>query len=342
MSSGVSGVASGEVPPIGFGAAPVGNLYRAIADETATALLDAAWAGGLRYFDTAPLYGFGLSETRLGQALATYPRDAYLVSTKVGRVLEPNDGWHPQRDYFLDAAPYEPVFDYSYDGVMRSFEDSLARLKLDRIDFLFMHDIGQLTHGADHDEYFRIAMDGGYRAMAELRASGAVGAIGLGVNEWQVCSDAMAHASWDVFLLAGRYTLLEQDALLFLDRCARDGVSIIAGGVFNSGILATGPLPDAHFDYGAAPAEVASRVSSLQEICATHQTPLGAAALQFPLGHPAVITVIPGIGSQEELNQVLGWATHQIPDALWRDLKTQGLLSAEAPVPAAPIRGLAA
>lgn len=326
---------AGKFPALGFGAAPIGNLYRPMTDGEVDALLHAAWDAGLRYFDTAPLYGFGLSERRLGDFLRHKPRGEFLLSTKVGRVLVSNGGWHEQRDYFIGAPGYEPVFDYSYDGIMRSFEASLERLPLERIDLLLMHDIGERTHGAAHKEQFRIAMDGGYRAMDELRRSGAVGAIGIGANEWQVCSLAAERGDWDCFLLAGRYTLLEQDALSpFLENCGRDGRKVILGGVFNSGILATGAIRGAHFDYGVAPAGIAEKVMALDAVCRAHGVPLAAAALQLPSAHPAVMTIIPGFGSTGELGQVLQWAEHPVPQQLWTDLKEKGLLDSRSPVPA--------
>lgn len=332
--SDVLGSSAGVLPILGFGAAPLGNLYRPLTDANAHALLDAAWGAGFRYFDTAPLYGFGLSEQRLGAFFASKPRDNFIVSTKVGRVLVPNEGWHEQRDYFIDAPAYEPVFDYSYDGIMRSFEASLKRLGLDRIDVLLMHDIGEKTHGTAHDAQFRIAMEGGYRAMDELRRAGSVGSIGIGANEWQVCDLAMDRGDWDCFLLAGRYTLLEQGALVpFLERCMRESKRVIIGGAFNSGILATGAIDGARFDYGAAPADVVARVQALDAICRAHRVPLAAAALQFPLAHPAVSTVLPGFGSQSELNEILQWTAAAIPPAFWQDLKNSGLINENAPVP---------
>lgn len=323
-----------KLPTLGFGAAPLGNLYRPMTDGEAHALLQAAWDAGLRYFDTAPLYGFGLSERRIGAFLRDKPRDDFLVSTKVGRVLVPNAGWHAQRDYFIDAPAYEPKFDYSHDGILRSYAASLERLGLERIDILLMHDIGEKTHGAAHEDQFRIAMDGGYRAMEELRRSGAVKAIGIGANEWQVCDLAMDRGDWDCFLLAGRYTLLEQGALVpFLERCTREDKHIIAGGVFSSGILATGAVEGARFDYDVAPAGIVDRVRALDAVCRAHRVPLAAAALQFPLGHPAVRTVIPGFGNKAELDQVLQWTAFAIPAQFWDDLRDGGLLDARAPVP---------
>lgn len=324
----------GKLPTLGFGAAPLGNLYRPMTDGEAQALLQSAWDDGLRYFDTAPLYGFGLSEQRVGAFLRDKPRDEFIVSTKAGRILVPNQGWHAQRDYFIDAPAYEPRFDYSHDGIMRSYEASLERLGLERIDILLMHDIGEKVHGAGHEEQFRIAMDGGYRAMEELRRADAVKAVGIGANEWQICNLAMDHGDWDCFLLAGRYTLLEQGAFSpFLERCMREDKYIIVGGAFNSGILATGAVEGAHFDYDVAPVDIIDRVRALDAVCRAHRVPLAAAALQFPLAHPAVHTVIPGFGNKAELDQILQWMAFAIPAQLWDDLKDGGLLDSRVPVP---------
>lgn len=325
-----------RLPAFGFGAAPLGNLYRARSDDECERMLDAAWARGFRYFDTAPLYGFGLSERRLGAFLQTRPRKEFVISTKAGRVLKANAGTHEQRAYFIDADPFEPHFDYSYDGIMRSYEASLARLGLDRIDILLMHDIGAATHGDDHASHFRRALDGGFRAMDELRRSGAVGAIGLGVNEWQICTEAMAHAKWNVMLLAGRYTLLEQEALDFLNLCTDMNVRVIAAGVFNSGVLAAKHFERATFNYDAAPPEIMKRVKALAEICTKHNIPLGAAALQFPCSHPAIVSVLAGFGSLDEITQNFEWARMSIPTALWTDLVDTGLLRADAPLPTQP------
>ena len=334
MTFGATGLLGEMLPAFGFGAAPLGNLYRALSEAEAAQLLVTAWDSGIRYFDTAPLYGFGLSERRLGAFLQTRPRKDYVLSTKVGRRLKPNAGDHPQRAFFIDADPYEPHFDYSYDGIMRAFEDSLTRLGTDRIDILLMHDIGEATHGEDHTAHFKIAMDGGYKAMDELRRSGDVSAIGLGVNEWEVCAEAVACHPWDCMLLAGRYTLLEQGATDFLDLCADTDIAVIAAGVFNSGILATGAGAHAHFNYAAAPAHVTARVRSLSEICERHKTPLGAVALQFTAAHPAVRSIIAGVGSIAEFAETRRWAETPVPRALWADLVSAGLLRADVPLPA--------
>jgi D-threo-aldose 1-dehydrogenase len=323
-----------NLPPLGFGAGGIGNLYAALSDEEARATIEAALAAGLTYFDTAPHYGFGLSEARLGETLPATVK----VSTKVGRLLRPAPEADPagERHGFVAAAPFEPVFDYSYDGVMRSFEASLMRLKRDHVDILLAHDLGPVTHGADDAMRRRQFFEGGYKAMRLLRDSGAVDAIGLGVNEWEICDAALDEGDFDVFLLAGRYTLLEQTALdRFLPRCAARDVSIIVGGPFNSGVLVEGIKPGAHYNYGPASAEILDRVRRLEAVCFVHGTPLAAAALQFPLAHPQVASVIPGLSSPAQVRQALAWATHAVPDALWDDLRAQGLLQADAPTPRA-------
>ncbi len=320
-----------RLPRLGFGGAAVGNLYAPVSDIDAREVIDAALSTGIRYFDTAPHYGFGLSEARLGEALAG--RDV-MISTKVGRRLEPIETTERERHGFVDAAPFEPVFDYGYDGVMRSFEDSLRRLKRDRVDVLLAHDLGRMTHGDAHPGHMRDFLEGGYRAMRALREAGAVGAIGLGVNEQAVCEEVLDHADVDVFLLAGRYTLLEQAPLEgFLPRCVARGVGVIVGGPFNSGALVetNGTL---HYNYEAAPCEIVERVGRLRRVCVTHGIPLAAAALQFPLAHPAVLSVIPGMATSAQVADATYWSSLAIPDGLWSDLRREGLIRADAPVPA--------
>lgn len=326
---------------LGFGAAAIGNLYRAIPDADARAVVEAAWDAGLRYFDTAPHYGFGLSEKRLGAALADLdPQGQAILSTKVGRRLDPAPDADPsqQRQGFVSPEPYESVFDYSYDAVMRSYDASRQRLRRDRIDILYVHDIGRFAHGDAHEARMRELMDGGFRALTELRAAGVVGAIGLGVNEIAVCEEVIARADIDLILLAGRYTLLEQaplDSLLPL--CLEKGVRIILGGPFNSGILAQGVRHGGavHYDYGPAPADIVARVGRMEDICADFGIALGAAALQFPLAHPAVATVIPGIGSVRHLQSALDLMEQAIPAAFWQVLKDEGLIDPRSPVSSA-------
>jgi len=329
---------------LGFGAAPIGNLYQPLTDAQATSAVKSALDSGIRYFDTAPHYGFGLSETRLGAALAQYPvAEPVIISTKVGRLLVPSSSTASVRHGFADAPPLEPQFDYSYDGVMRSFESSVKRLRRQHIDLLLAHDLGPLTHGADHPARFREFMDGGYRAMNELKAAGQVTAIGLGTNEWQICEAALKHGDFDGFLLAGRYTLLEQSAWeSFLPLCARRGASVILGGPFNSGILATGvksvdiangkvPL---HYNYEPASQAIIDRVSQLETVCEEFAVPLAAAALQFPLAHPQICSVLAGLASDEQVQQAQAWMNTPIPDELWQRLRECELLHPAAPTPA--------
>jgi len=329
------GKTSLEVGEIGVGCGTLGNLYREVSDEMAEAVIDTAWGAGLRYFDTAPFYGLGLSETRVGSVLSQYPRDEYVLSTKVGKLLHPAEP-AAERYGFINAMPNDITYDYSYDGIMRSVEGSLERLGIGRIDILFMHDIGRFTHGDENEHHFPIAMDGGYKALDELRSSGAISAFGLGVNEVEVCVDAMQFGHWDCFLLAGRYTLLEQGGLHdFLPACVDAGTSIVLGGAYNSGILATGTRRGGtiYYDYGEAPQDVIDRVSAMEDVCDEFDVPLIAAALQFPLAHPAVCCVIPGMGNPKRIAQTLGFYELEIPAEFWATLKERELIAADCPVP---------
>jgi D-threo-aldose 1-dehydrogenase len=323
-----------QVPRIGFGGAPLGNLFARVAEDDARAALAAAYDAGLRYFDTAPLYGHGLSETRMGETLSQRPRDSFVLSTKTGRLLHRVAGNKIDGDGYVEMPPYEAVYDYSYDGTMRSVEQSLERLKLDRIDILYIHDIDVWTHGAEQPRRYREAIGGAFPALDRLRSEGTVGAIGVGVNEWQVTERCARDADFDCFLLAGRYTLLEQEALAsFLPLCVGRKIGIVIGGAYNSGILATGAVEGAVYNYKPAPPEILKRVSRIEAVCRRHNVPLAAAALQFPLHHPAVVSVIPGARTQGEVQSNLTLLATAIPDALWRDLKAEGLLREDAPVP---------
>ncbi|NWK95897.1 pyridoxal 4-dehydrogenase [Sphingobium lactosutens] len=325
---------------LGFGAAAIGNLYHAIPDVDARAVVEQAWAAGLRYFDTAPHYGFGLSEKRLGEALAALdPGGEAIISTKIGRRLAPVSGANlsQQRQGFVSPEPYESVFDYSYDAVMRSYEASRQRLRRDRIDILYVHDIGRFAHGDAHATRMRELMSGGFRALTELRDAGIVQAIGLGVNEIEVCEEILSEADIDIILLAGRYTLLEQAPLdRLFPLCAERGVRIVLGGPFNSGILAQGVRHGGpvHYDYGAPPTEIVERVARIEDICERFGIALAAAALQFPLAHPLVATVIPGIGSLTHLHAAQGFMEQSIPAAFWYILKDEGLIDPRSPLPA--------
>jgi D-threo-aldose 1-dehydrogenase len=322
-----------EVTRLGFGGAPLGNLFSAVSERAVAESLAAAWDAGWRYFDTAPLYGHGLGERRIGTFLCRKPRSDYRLSTKVGRRLVPQDAW-VDGGVYVEVPNMAPVYDYSRDGALRSVEASLERLGVGRIDILLIHDIDRFTHEAEQPRRFREAMDGAYPVLAELRAQGVVGAIGLGVNDWQVCEDVARVADIDCVLLAGRYTLLEQEPLAsFLPLCVEKNISVIAGGVFNSGILATGPNAGAVYNYAAPPPPILERAAALDRVCRAHGVPLAAAALQFPLAHPAVASVVVGARSGDEVRANQTHFARPIPAGLWADLKTEHLIAADAPVP---------
>jgi D-threo-aldose 1-dehydrogenase len=322
---------------IGFGAAPLGNLYRAIDEATAQSVLARAWDGGLRYFDTAPLYGFGLSETRLNPFLRDKPRDSYVLSSKIGRLLRvcPPDQRTGIGKWF-DVPSRQEIYDYGYDAVMRSLEFSLERLGVDRIDILYAHDLDVFNHGSAEALQARLEefIGGGYRALLRLRDEGVIRAFGAGVNEWQPCQWLLERGDFDIFLLAGRYTLLEQGALGFMDAAHARGVGVVIGGPYNSGILATGPVPGAHYNYDPAPPAVMDRAGRLQAVCAAHGVRLVDAAFRFPLGHPATLSVIPGGQGLAQMDGNLAAAAATIPGDLWADLRAQGLIDAAAPLPA--------
>jgi D-threo-aldose 1-dehydrogenase len=316
---------------MGLGCAQLGGLYEAMGEAEAHAIVDAAWDLGIRYFDTAPYYGFTLSEHRLGAALRHRPRGDYVISTKVGRLMQPDPTVRPGENGWAAPLPFRPRFDYSYEGILRSHEDSLQRLGLDRVDILYVHDIGRVTHGRAHGLYWdQLTRGGGFRALTKLRDDGSIRAFGLGVNEWEVVADAIDACDLDCALLAGRYTLLEQASLEpLLDRCAGRGIGIVIGGPFNSGILAG----TRKFNYEEAPAGVVARVEAIAAICRQADVPLQAAALQFPMAHPAVVSCIPGAQNPAQLRQNAAWFAQPIPDTLWTALAGHGLIDPRAPVP---------
>jgi D-threo-aldose 1-dehydrogenase len=322
------------VSVLAFGAAPLGGLYREVSAGDARAAVQGALAAGVTYFDTAPLYGHGLSEHRLGDALREVPRDAFVLSTKVGRLLRPSQGAPPPDGLFANALPFDYVYDYSRDGVRRSLEDSLQRLGLARVDIALIHDVVPRWHGADFERRFRESMEGAYPALAELRAAGIVRAIGVGVKDSDVCLRYLDAGDFDCLMLAGQYTLLCHDALpALLPRCARDGVGLVLAAPFNSGILATGAGPDARYFYQPAPPEILERTRRIEAVCRRHEVPLPAAALQFPLAHPAVTSVVPGARSRAEIDANVELVRRPIPPALWQELKAEALLPEAAPVP---------
>jgi D-threo-aldose 1-dehydrogenase len=318
-----------QVTQLGIGTVPIGGLYQAVSDEAAQATLQAAWDAGIRFYDTAPLYGFGLAERRLGAFLATKPRDEYVLATKVGRLLRADALMDPDlvRDgevLFRSGLPLQPVFDFSYDGVMRSFAESLARLGLDRVDILHIH---------DPDDYYDQALAGAFKALDKLRGEGVIKAVGAGMNQAEMLTRFAREAAFDCFLLAGRYTLLDQSALAeLLPTCARLGIKIIIGGVYNSGIL-TDPRPGAKFNYREADYEWLEKAQRIQAVCDRYDVPLPAAAIQFPLAHPAVATILTGVRSPDELRQNVAYCQLPIPPGLWDELRVMELIPAYAPAP---------
>lgn len=317
-----------EIDVLGVGGAPFAGNFATLDREDAVGVLETALAGGVSYVDTAPFYGFGRSERVVGDVLRG---KSYVLSTKVGRLLAPGAAADPMQFGMIDPLPFHPIYDYTYDGVMRSYEDSLQRLGLDHIDILLVHDIGAFQHGAEENaRHFRDLKDSGAKALEELRAAGQVDAIGIGVNEKEICLAALDIGSWDVFLLAGRYTLLEQTPIddLF-PACDAVGTSLICGGPFNSGVLAGSE----NWNYAKAPQDIVARVAKLKSIAADHDIALAAAALQFPLGHNAVASVIPGARSGAEFAEILNWAGQMIPAGFWSDLRAENLLHTNAPIP---------
>ena len=325
-----------EICGLGFGGASVGNLYSATSNDVADATICEAVDNGITYIDTAPHYGHGLSEVRIGQFLKNRDRSSVTLSTKVGRVLEPSGPEGPPDHGFVDPLPFTQVYDYSYDGVMRSFEQSCNRLGVDSVDILYIHDIGALTHGQDrHPELFREAMSGGVKAMEELKRGGQTKAIGLGVNEWEVCVESFEHADFDIFMLAGRHTLLEQPAMdTFMPECERRGVSVVCASPFNSGLLATRPTKHSKYNYATAPEDIIARANKIFDICQKMGVNAQAVALQFPLLYPCITSVVTGMSSAKRVRQSISWWKETIPDNVWVALQDNGFIDARIPIPA--------
>ena len=318
-----------DLTVLGVGGTGPGGMYRATGRPASQEMLAEALAAGIGYVDTAPFYGLGLSERFVGDALR---EGGAVLSTKVGRLLRPGAHPDPGALGWPGALPFTPVFDYGYDGVMRSFEDSLQRLGRERVDLLYVHDIGEMTHGAANAGHHRDLREGGLRALEELRAAGRVAGIGLGVNEIAVCRELMDAAAWDAILLAGRYTLLEQDALGdLMPACLAAGTRIVCGGPFNSGVLAGGTT----WNYAEAPPDVVARVETLRAVAREAGVPLAAMALQFPLAHEAVASVLPGPRDADELRGILGWAATDVPAEAWAEMRARGAIRPDAPVPEA-------
>lgn len=309
---------------LGFGSAPLGNFPNPLTEASCDATVTRAWERGLRYYDTAPLYGLGLSENRVGRILARHRREDYLLSTKVGRVLEPlAPGETFDTGIYSEVPKLKYVYDYSYDGVMRSFEESLKRLRIDRVDMLYIH---------DPDHHHDQALQGAFKALDQLRADRVVDAIGVGMNQTAMLTRFAREAPFDMFLAAGRYTLLDQQALdELLPECEQRGISVVVGGVYNSGILAN-PTPGATFNYTTAPADVIEKAQRIQAVCNRYGVPLMAAAIQFPLRNPVVAAVLTGVRSVAEIEQNVAMFETPIPEGLWEELRAEALIPDEARV----------
>ncbi|MBL8834697.1 MAG: aldo/keto reductase [Alphaproteobacteria bacterium] len=323
------------VSRLGIGTGPYGNLMTAARDDALHATTQAALGAGLGYFDTSPFYGHGLSEHRLGETLRGVDRDRYVLSTKVGRLLKPRPRGRGDDGLFAAPLPFDVVYDYSFDGTLRSLEDSIQRLGVARIDIALIHDVNRRWQGDLIEQRYAEAMAGAFPALARLRSEGVIGAIGVGVNDVDILRRFAADGDFDCFMLAGRYTLLDATALdLLLPECVRRGIAILLAAPYNSGILATGAKPGATFWYTEAPPEIMARVARIEAIGRRHHVPLTAAALQFPLGHPAVASVVAGFRSPPEVAAALAALRHPIPAAFWQDLRQDGLIPADAPLPA--------
>lgn len=328
-----------HVSEIGLGTAPLGELFDKVPEHVSLATFRKAWDEGIRYFDSSPFYGHGKSELRVGRGLEGRPRGEMAISTKVGRLMRrpgDADGFVPE--FWAGALPMKVAFDYSYDGIMRSVEDSYLRLGVNRIDLLLIHDLDTWFHPQpERLAAFRAQLvTSGWRALEELREAGVVGGVGAGINERGMMSWFLDMMPVDFFLVALRYTLLEQDVLEDeFPACEAAGVGVVIGGVFNSGILASGARTGAKYNYEDATPDVMARVARIEEVCKAHDVALPAAALQFPLAHPIVASVIPGALSPDHVEANVRSYRAQIPVAFWGDLRAEGLLSEKAPVPAA-------
>ncbi len=325
-----------HVTELGFGGAPLGELFHPVSDEQARETLNAAWHAGIRYYDTSPFYGYGKSERRVGDLLRQQELGSYTLSTKVGRVLTAtHDLENFVYGYWMGGLPFDHRFDYSYDGIMRSYEDSLQRLGMHRIDLLLIHDLDHFFHSeAQVQAYLNQMFTSGWRALDELKSAGLIKGVGAGLNKIGMMPRFLDMMPLDFFIVAMPYTLLDQDALdKEFPRCEEEGVGIVIGAVFASGILVTGPTETATYAYAPAPPEISEKVRRMQAVCERHQVPLPAAAMQFPLGHPMVASVIPGAFKPEFVEANKQHFNHPIPADLWAELKSEGLLREDAPVP---------
>lgn len=321
------GTTNTTVTSFGVGTTGIAGMFAAVSRAESMNLLETAWKMGVRHFDTAPFYGFGQAERRLGDFLRSKPKEEYTLSTKVGRLLKPDYAAVQRQRFYYTNMPFALDHDYSYDGAMRSLEDSLQRLGLSQIDVALIHDIDILAHGDNQPAIFKQAMEGAYKALEQLRNEGVVKAIGIGVNEWEVCEKALDYGDFDCFLLAGRLSLLDQSAVpTLLPKCMEQNVSLIIGGVFNSGILANPFIENPYYNYQTAPSAIIEKAKAIAEVCQSFGVPIGAAALQYPLRHATVANVISGVRSVREVKEIEEWMNWEISEDLWVKVERDGLV----------------
>ena len=315
---------------LGLGCAQMGNLLKLMPFADARDTADAAWDAGIRYFDTAPFYGFTRSERRLGAILDERQRSDFAISTKVGRLMVPDADVGAEAEGYVNPCPFHQVYDYSYDAILRSFDASQQRLGMVRFDILYVHDIGRVTHGERHEHHWnQLTKGGGFKALSELRQDGRIGGFGLGVNEWEAVSEALDECDLDVSMLAGRYTLLEQESLGLLRKCLDRGARIVVAGAFNSGVLAGNNT----FNYGDAPAEIIAQVEKLRAVAAEFGVAIQAAALQFAMAHPAVVSCVSGARNARQIRSNVEWFEAEIPTGFWQALRERGLVAEGTPLP---------
>ncbi|MBI5519805.1 MAG: aldo/keto reductase [Desulfovibrio sp.] len=317
------------IPSLTFGGASIGNLFRELTNTEALSVVEKAIEVGWRSFDTAPHYGSGLSELRLGLGLRGLDRQDYVLSTKVGRLLvsRKDQPGVEAGDFFYNENPFNRKYDYSYDGIMRSYEDSIQRLGARRIDILYVHDVGTYTHGKTEVEraHFKALCDSGFKALDELKAAGEIKAWGVGANEEEILMEVMDHGKPDIFMFANRYNLLETKREAFFSKCLAHNVSVSVAAPFATGVLAASGKKKTTYEYGQVPAEVLAKVAQINDICRAHDVPIGAAALQFPLRNPSVVTVACGVKSIEQAVSNFEWAALDIPESLWTELARIGI-----------------
>ena len=326
-----------ETTILGFGGSTIGNIdqSRIVPESDAFAAIQTAWNRGIRYFDTGPLYGVGIGEQRMGHVIRQHARETYTISTKVGVILKPLAPNTPDKGQFTNRLPFEAIYDYSYDATMRSIEDSMQRIGLNQFDIALIHDIDERTHGVKgQKKVFSEAMEGAYLALERLRGDGVLQAIGVGVSSWEICQECALSSDVDCFILAGRYTLLEQESLKsFLPLCQDRNIGVIAAAPYNSGILIHGPTRGVHYNYVPATIEILNKTRKIQAVCDRHEVSLAAAALQFPLGHPAVSIVLPGPRTPAQVEKTVQLFQEKISRDFWEDLKFEQLINVDAPCP---------